>query len=182
MVPAATPSAAPPPSEVSPEQHLAAVLASLGYDSDPECGDTPGRLLDVLKAYAPGQPPPRIEGFPAPGQDPVLLRDLPFHSLCAHHLLPFFGHADIAYRPVDRVAGLGAIARALRHHARQPQLQERLGAQLAAHLASELGGAVVVRLRARQMCMEMRGIESTGVVETWTSRGVGADTLLSLVR
>ena len=160
-----------------PDEHLAAVLDELGYTADPEGRDTPGRLLEVLRAYAPGRPPPSLECFDAPGQDLVVLRALPFHSLCAHHLLPFFGEADVAYRPTARVAGLGGIARALRHFARQPQLQERLGASLADHLHGALGGAVGVRLRARQMCMEMRGVESPGTVETRALRGPTDDEL-----
>lgn len=154
-----------------PEDHLAAVLDALGYRADPEGRDTPARFAEVLRQFAPGQPLPALECFEAPGTDVVILRALPFHSLCAHHLLPFFGEADIAYRPTVRVAGLGGIARALRHFARQPQLQERLGAGLADHLHAALGGPVGVRLRARQMCMEMRGIESPGTVETRAWRG-----------
>lgn len=156
---------------MSDEERLAEVLASLGYDADPECAQTPTRVLEVLRGFAPGRPPPALETFPAPGHDRVVLRALPFHSLCAHHLLPFFGEADVAYRPADRVAGLGAIARALRHFARRPQLQERLGAELAEHLHRTLGAPVGVRLRARQLCMEMRGAESTGTVETVAWRG-----------
>ncbi|MES2638327.1 MAG: GTP cyclohydrolase I [Myxococcota bacterium] len=162
---------------MSPEDHLKAVLDSLGYRADPEGRDTPGRLLEVLEAFAPGKPAPRLECFEAPGQDLVVLRALPFHSLCAHHLLPFFGEADIAYRPSGRIAGLGGIARALRHVARQPQLQERLGASLAEHLHAALSAPVGVRLRARQMCMEMRGIESPGTVETLAWRGEADEAL-----
>lgn len=154
-----------------PEDALAAALDALGYRTDPECAGTPARFADLLREFAPGQPAPPLDAFPAPGRDPVILRRLPFHSLCAHHLLPFFGDADVAYRPEGRIAGLGAIARALRHAARKPQLQERLGAELADALHAGLGGPVGVRLRARQMCMEMRGIESAGEVETWTWRG-----------
>jgi GTP cyclohydrolase I len=157
------------------EDHLAAVLDALGYSADPECAGTPARVAEVLRAYAPGQPPPAVDTFPAHGFDPVVLRDLPFHSLCAHHLLPFHGTCDIAYLPVDRIAGLGVFPRALQHFARQPQLQERLGAQLAEHLHAALGGPVVVRLRARQMCMEMRGAASSGTVETLTTRGPNAE-------
>lgn len=156
---------------MSPEDALAVALDALGYRSDPECAQTPARLLEVLRAFAPGQPAPALETFAVAGGDPVVLRGLPFHSLCAHHLLPFFGEAEIAYRPGTRVAGLGALARQLRHVARQPQLQERLGASLAERLHAELGGPVAVRLRARQMCMEMRGIESPGTVETLAWRG-----------
>ena len=162
---------------MQPEDHLAAVLDALGYRADPEGRETPTRFLDVLRAYAPDQPAPVLECFPAPGADLVVLRGLPFHSLCAHHLLPFFGDADLAYRPSVRVAGLGGLARALRHFARRPQLQERLGAQLAEHLHAALGGPVGVRLRARQMCMEMRGIESPGTVETRAFRGPDDDEL-----
>ncbi len=159
------------------EEHLAAALEAVGYTADPECAQTATRLLDVLREFSPASAPPPLDCFAAPGQDLVLLRNLPFHSLCAHHLLPFFGDADIAYRPVDRIAGLGAIARALRHFARRPQLQERLGASLADHLATALGAPVGVRLRARQMCMEMRGIESTGTIETLAWRGAPDEAL-----
>lgn len=166
---------------MTPEQHLAAALDALGYAADPECAATPARLLEVLREFAPGRPPPPLEDFEAPGRDPVVLRDLPFHSLCAHHLLPFLGTATIAYIPSGRIAGLGAIARALRHFARQPQLQERLGAQLADHLHARLGGPVLVRLRSRQMCMEMRGVESAGLVETHTARGGDSEWLHRLL-
>ena len=162
--------------ELTPEAHLAAILSALGYDADPECAGTPARVLEVLRAHAPGRTMPAIETFEAPARDPVVLRDLPFHSLCAHHLLPFHGTCALAYRPVDRIAGLGAFPKMLQHLARQPQLQERLGAQLADALHGALGGPVIVRLRARQMCMEMRGACSTGTVETWTMRGDDAAT------
>ncbi|GDX80076.1 hypothetical protein LBMAG42_18870 [Deltaproteobacteria bacterium] len=146
-------------------------LTHLGFDGDPECVGTASRWLSVLEAYRPGQPIPAFETFVAPSCDEVRLRRLPFHSLCAHHLLPFFGEAEIVYGSVGRIAGLGAIARALQHFSRQPQLQERLGAQLADYLHAQLGGPVSVRLRARQLCMEMRGAESTGEIETFARRG-----------
>lgn len=166
---------------MSPAEHLAHTLDALGFLHDPEAADTPARVVELLRGFAPGRPPPQVDGFPAPGRDPVLLRGLPFHSLCVHHLLPFFGEADIAYRPTASICGLGSIARTLRHFARQPQLQERLGAEVAEHLAGALGAPVLVRLRARQMCMEMRGIESPGTVETLTLRGRGAEELAGLL-
>lgn len=154
------------------EDSLRTILAELGYDLDPECADTPARFLSVLAEFAPTQAPPTLDMFPAPAAgDEVRLTALPFHSLCAHHLLPFFGTADVIIRPTARIAGLGAVARALRHFARQPQLQERLGAQLADHLSAALEAPVAVRLRARQLCMEMRGAESPGEIVTVTLRG-----------
>ncbi len=154
---------------------LRGVLSALGYDTDPESADTPARLLTVLRDFAPGQPLPTLDTFAAPAAgDEVQLLALPFYSLCAHHLLPFFGTVDVVYLPVERIAGLGAIARAVRHFSRQPQLQERLGAQLAEHLHVALGAPVAVRVRARQLCMEMRGVESTGEIVTVARRGSGS--------
>lgn len=146
-------------------------LRALGFSADPACEGTAVRVAELLAEFAPAGDPPTIECFGGATAEVVTLRDLPFHSLCAHHLLPFFGTADVAYRPAGKVAGLGAIARALQHFARRPQLQERLASQLAAHLRAELGAPVTVRLRARQMCMEMRGARSAGTVEVTASSG-----------
>ncbi|MFZ5475877.1 MAG: GTP cyclohydrolase I [Myxococcota bacterium] len=153
---------------MTPEEHLAAALRALAFG---DAEDTAARFGEVLRDFAPKGPPPALGTFAAHGHDPVALRDLPFHSLCAHHLLPFFGTADVVYAPADRIAGLGAVPRALRHLARGPQLQEKLAAELADHLHATLGAPVGVRLRARQMCMEMRGVESPGLVECWAWRG-----------
>lgn len=156
-------------------------LDELGFSADPECAGTAARWRSVLAEFAPKGPPPPMELLHTSSHEPVLLRDLPFHSLCVHHLLPFFGTADLAILPSGRIAGLGAMVRVLEHFARQPQLQERLGAQVAQALGEGLGAAVLVRLRARQMCMEMRGVARAGTVETWSSHGeVGP--LLSLLR
>ncbi len=163
----------------TPAEHLRAWLDAIGLNGDPELEGTPERVTELFASFVPGpEPEPSLfEG----GQDPVILRQLPFHSLCAHHLLPFFGTATIAYVPSGRVAGLGWFARLLKHHARQPQLQERLGATVADSIALRLGSpAVVVRLQARQLCMEMRGVQSTGEIETLALRGPGAKDLLRL--
>jgi len=97
---------------------------------------------------------------------------MPFHSLCAHHLLPFHGKVSVAYRPENVLAGLGSIPRALRHFARRPQLQERLTEQLAEHLYQALGPkGLVVQSTARHMCVEMRGAESPMDVVVLAVRG-----------
>ena len=160
---------------------LRSLLDELGYSLDPEGAGTIERWTDVLREFAPKPRPAALDTFPAPGRDVVVFRTLPFYSLCVHHLLPFLGSADIAYQPAElhgRIAGLGSIALSLRHFSRQPQLQERLGAQLADYLHDELRGPVAVRLRARQMCMEMRGAESTGSIETIALRGGATRSLL----
>lgn len=161
---------------MSPEDHLRAAFEGLGLLADAESARTPHRVAELLAAFTPATEAPALDPIPSNGCGPVVLRDLPFHSLCVHHLLPFFGTATIGYLPHERIVGLGGIARTLRHFARRPQLQERMGMAIAAHLVACLDTAttgVIVRLRARHLCMEMRGVESTGEVET-TSIVVGA--------
>ena len=91
--------------------------------------------------------------------DLVVVRDIEFFSVCEHHLLPFFGHVHIVYLPAGgRVVGLSKLARTVDVFARRPQLQERIGSQIAEALVDDLGarGAGVV-IEASHMCMMMRG-------------------------
>lgn len=167
----------------TPEKHLADLLASLGFSGDPEMEGTPARVAELLRSFVPAAEPPRLSSFPAPAgarSGAVTLRDVPFYSLCAHHLLPFFGTATIAYLPGDKVAGFSALSDAVRHFADRPQIQERLAEQIADHLFDALAPrGLVVRLVARQLCMEMRGDRSTGEAEVVVHRGPEADALLA---
>ena len=96
-------------------------------------------------------------------QDPVLISDLPFYSMCEHHLLPFFGHASLVYIPNRHIAGISKIARALDIAARRLQVQERLTAQLAdAVLVRVQPLAVACRIEAEHLCMSMRGVQKPG--------------------
>jgi GTP cyclohydrolase I len=93
----------------------------------------------------------------------VLVRDIPFVSLCAHHLLPFTGHAHVAYVPGERIGGLSKLARAVIHFARSLQVQERLTKQVADLIQNELepkGVGVVVE--AEHQCMTIRGVQAIG--------------------
>jgi GTP cyclohydrolase I len=156
---------------MTPEEHVRAALSALGFDDDAETAGTPERFVGLLRELRP-RPTPPLSTFPLERSGPVVLRQLPFYSMCAHHLLPFFGHADVAYWPSDRVAGFSGVAARLRHHARRPQLEERLARDLADDLTSALQPrGLVVRLTARQLCMEMRGAESTGTIEVVASSG-----------
>ena len=149
------------------ESHYKAFLNALGFEGDPELHQTPEKVTQFLREFAPKASPPELELLPTASSEPILLEDLPFHSLCAHHLVPFFGSAKVAYLPGTGIAGFGCLVRALHHFARQPQLQERLGDQLAAYLLQALGAkAVLIELNSRQMCMEMRGARSSGQVKT----------------
>lgn len=160
------------------EQAVQALITSLGWD-DPELAKTPARFAELLGEFTPGDLP-ALSLFEQEGTEIVVLRDLPFYSLCVHHLVPFFGHATVAYEPRGKVAGLSGIARALEHFARRPQLQERLASQLADHLSAGISAeGVVVRISARQMCMEMRGTRSTGRIEVIATRGRVTEALRS---
>jgi GTP cyclohydrolase I len=93
----------------------------------------------------------------------VLVRDIPFHSLCMHHLLPFHGHAHVAYLPGERILGISKLARVVEKFARDLQLQERMTVQIADWLQHELEPrGVGVVLSAEHTCMTMRGVLKPG--------------------
>ena len=167
---------------MTPEEHLSAFLQSLGFQNDPECKDTAQRVTQMFQSWSLDQAVPTVDVCDYRGTSPILLRDFRMYSLCAHHLLPFLGTADIVHRPEGRIAGFGSFAKILRHFSQRPQIQERLGDQVAASLQEALGGAILVRLRARHMCMEMRGAENGALVETLAARGPHAMDLLGLLR
>jgi GTP cyclohydrolase IA len=173
----------PPGQDVAAvEQAVRALIDALGLDraAEPELAETPARVADLYRELFAGLDPaqaPAPATFPHAGQgDLVIVRDLPFHSLCVHHFVPFFGRALVAYLPGESIIGISAAARLLDHYARRPQLQERIGQQLADHLESLVRPrGVAVILEARHLCMEMRGIRRFGRVETRTVRGELAD-------
>lgn len=115
--------------------------------------------------------------FDAGYSEIVLVRDIPFYSICEHHLLPFIGKAHIGYIPRDgRITGLSKLARAVETAARRPQLQERLTVQVADALVNRLDplGTIVV-IEAEHLCITMRGIRKPGAVTvTSVVRGVMA--------
>jgi GTP cyclohydrolase I len=111
----------------------------------------------------------------------VLLRDIDFHSLCEHHLLPFTGKAHVAYIPDGRVVGLSKLARLVEGYARRPQVQERLTTEIADALMDELNpvGAACV-IEAVHTCMTIRGAKKPGsVMVTSALRGIFKDCPMS---
>jgi GTP cyclohydrolase I len=147
------------------------LLEAIGEQPDrPGLRETPERVADAYSEFFagidadPAEPLARtisVAERPAPETLPsgaVLLRDVAFRSICEHHLLPFEGRAHLAYLPAERVVGLGALARVVDVLAARPQVQERLGEQVAETIVSALSarGALVV-LDARHQCLTMRG-------------------------
>lgn len=149
------------------EARASALVEALGFPDDPEMADTPRRLVSWLSAFRGAEGLPAVSVCASEGRAPVVMRGIPFHSVCAHHLLPFFGTVSIAYRPDGRIAGLGSLSRAVAHFAQRPQVQERLGEQVAAFLGEALAPAgLVVRIRARQLCVELtQGVQPDVLTE-----------------
>lgn len=105
----------------------------------------------------------------------VLVKNIPFYSMCEHHLVPFFGEAHVAYIPKEgKVTGLSKLARAVESVARRPQLQERITSTIANSLVEVLSPhGVMVVVEAEHMCMTMRGIKKPGsITVTSAVRGI----------
>jgi GTP cyclohydrolase IA len=140
-------------------------LTALGVELDAEeLRETPGRMA---RAYAElfDSPPFRLTTFPNDeGYDElVVARDIPFRTVCEHHLLPFAGVAHVGYLPGERILGLSKLARLVEHYAARPQTQERLTKQIADSLDARLqprGTGVV--LEAEHTCMTLRGVRARG--------------------
>jgi GTP cyclohydrolase I len=157
-------------------------MESLGLDlRDPDLAGTDMRVARAYEELLSGLRPetePHLSTFPNTEKHAgiVSVTGVPFYSICAHHFLPVFGTADVGYIPGDRLVGLSKIARVVDHFARRPQLQERLAEQIASHLEERLSPeGVIVVLRARHLCMEMRGVGVEGLTTTVAVRGVLED-------
>ena len=147
------------------------LLEAVGEDPDrPGLRATPGRVADAYAEFfaglgqdaaAPLAHTISVTHGPAPETLPtgaVMLRDIRFRSMCEHHLLPFRGHAHIAYLPGEQVVGLGALPKVVDVLASRPQVQERLGEQIADVIDSSLDTrGVLVVLDAVHECVTMRG-------------------------
>jgi GTP cyclohydrolase I len=154
----------------------ATLLRALGADlSAPGLQDTPRRMVE---AYAELLTPRPFDPTTFPNDDRydelVLVRDIPFSSLCEHHLLPFIGVAHVGYLPGDRIIGLSKLARVVEWHARRLQVQERLTVEVASWLEAELAPkGVGVVIEAEHLCMTVRGVRAPGA-RTTTSSVLGA--------
>lgn len=171
------------------------MLEGMGEDlTRPGLVDTPMRVADMYEEIFSGIGEPASDILkPILGEDHdemVLIKDIPFYSVCEHHLLPFIGKAHIAYIPKGSIVGLSELAKALEHFAKRPQVQERLTAQLADLIVERINpkGAMVV-IDAEHLCMSMRGIKKPGsrtitsaVRGTFRTKSTTRDEFLSLIK
>jgi GTP cyclohydrolase I len=148
---------------------IESLLVELGEDPERQgLKATPARVSKALRQLTDGygvKPEDVIAGalFDQDYDEMVLVKDIPFYSLCEHHMLPFFGRCHVGYLPKGKVVGLSKIPRLVGIFAHRLQLQERLTNDIADALNSALlpkGVGVVVE--ARHLCMEMRGVEKPG--------------------
>jgi GTP cyclohydrolase I len=150
---------------VAAEEAARALLVALGTDMEQEgIADTPRRVANAFAELL--TPEPFVATtFPNEGgyDELVVARDIPFHSLCMHHLLPFHGVAHIAYIPGERIVGLSKLARVVESFSRDLQVQERLTTQISGWIEETLSPAGVgVVLEAEHLCMALRGVKKPG--------------------
>jgi GTP cyclohydrolase I len=156
------------------------IIKAIGEDSNREgLVDTPKRVAEMYTELFMGLDiDPKEEltvGFEEGHREMVIIRDIPFYSMCEHHLLPFYGVAHIGYIPNTdgRVVGASKLARVVEIVARRPQIQERMTSQIANAIVEGISSdGVGVVIQATHLCMVMRGIEKPGsVIVTSAVRG-----------
>lgn len=151
------------------EKGVRLIIEGIGEDPQrPGIKDTPARVAKMYQEIFSGLETPTEEvlGHIAgeSHDELVLLKDIPFYSVCEHHLLPFIGKAHVAYIPgAGKIAGIGELARAVEILAKRPQVQERLTSQLADMIMEKLKpkGAMVI-IDAEHLCLSMRGMKKPG--------------------
>jgi GTP cyclohydrolase I len=151
------------------EKGVRLIIEAIGEDPErPGLKDTPARVAEMYGEIFSGIAMDTQKLLtPMAGEshdEMVMIRDIPFYSVCEHHLLPFFGKAHIAYIPgAGKIVGISALAKALEVFAKRPQVQERLTAQFIDLIVDHLKpkGAMVV-IDAEHLCMSMRGVKKPG--------------------
>jgi len=156
------------------EQALFDFLSTFALDLNaPDLKRTPERVSNLYADLFSSidAPVPTLSTFDSEDEDIVIIEGLRFHSICVHHLVPFFGEIDIAYKPDKKAAGFGGFNRVIAFVSKKPQLQEKMTNELGDIIEEALSPkALWVRCRARQLCVELRqGSDAT--YSTITSRG-----------
>ena len=129
--------------------------------------DTPRRIADMYEEIFGGLTVDPVDylkvGFEVAHDEMVILRNIPFYSMCEHHFLPFHGEAHVGYVPDGRIVGISKLARVVEGFARRPQIQEQLTSQVAEAIMQTLKpDGVAVVIEAEHLCMTMRGVKKPG--------------------
>ena len=160
------------------EDAVSKILRYIGEDTERDgLADTPRRVAQLYTEILSGlrETPADFLStlFEGDYYDPVLVSDIPFYSICEHHLLPFTGLAQVAYHPSGKVIGASKVPRIIDSISRRPQIQERLTSEIADIIHSGLNSqSTLVYMSAEHMCMAMRGVEKKGSkIVTFAQRG-----------
>lgn len=156
------------------EDNVVRILQYFGEDPNREgLKDTPKRFIKFFQEFL-NPPEWKCTTFEGEGYDEMIVQtNIPFYSLCEHHIAPFFGKGHIAYIPDKKIVGLSKLARTLETYSRRLQNQERITQQVAEFLQKQLNPkGVAVVLSAQHMCMEMRGVKKHNTFTT-TSKMIG---------
>ena len=161
------------------EEAALSIIEALGEDPRREgLADTPRRIAEMYAELFMGigvDPKEELTvSYEEGHREMVILRDIPFYSMCEHHLLPFYGVAHIGYIPKGNIVGISKLARVVETLSRRPQLQERLTTQIAeAILEAIQPEGVAVVIQAEHMCMTIRGVKKPGTnLITSATRGL----------
>lgn len=151
----------------TPENSIKNILSFIGEDPDREgLKDTPKRYMKFLTEFLkPKEIDFNLTTFSSENYNEMIVeKNIPFYSLCEHHLAPFFGTATIAYIPKDSIVGLSKLPRVLDHFSNRLQNQERITKNVAEFLFNKLDAVGVgVIIEAEHLCMAMRGVKKSGV-------------------
>jgi GTP cyclohydrolase I len=171
------------------------IIEAIGEDASREgLAGTPERIARMYAELFSGlhEDPtaPLAQGFEERHKEMVILKGVPFYSLCEHHFLPFHGQAHVGYVPEGRIVGVSKLARVVDILARRPQMQERLTSQIADAIMEGLQpDGVAVVIEAEHLCMTMRGVQKSGAVMVTSAirggfrrRGVTRSEFLALVQ
>jgi len=159
---------------VNPESYIAHLLKFFGYDiHKPSLQETPARVIKMYGELL-NSPEPKITVFEAGDYNQMIIdKDIPFYSLCEHHMIPFFGTVKIGYLPDKQIIGLSKLSRIVEHFSRRLNTQEYLTQNIADYIDDKLKPlGVGVIITARHLCREMRGAKSKGEMITSALKGV----------
>lgn len=136
-------------------------------------GDTPERWVRMMRELTNQREEVEFTTFPSDNDEMVMLTDIPFRSLCAHHMVPFVGVVHVAYVPRKKIVGLSKIPRLIKFHSNDLTVQEDLTEKIARDLNHRLDAVgVAVVMKAEHMCMSLRGVQTHDVLTT-TSKMMG---------
>ena len=147
---------------------MVSIIEAIGEDGKRDgLAETPRRVAEMYAELFEGLSldPKEVltTGFEGRHQEMIVVKDIPFYSMCEHHLLPFYGTVHIGYIPRERVAGVSKLARVVDILARRPQIQERLTTQIADTIVEALNPqGVAVIVHGEHLCMIMRGVKKPG--------------------